>query len=358
MQVTKVVIFIGSLQKYRVPIFEEISKKFDLTIVCDNADTFQSRSLPFKVINCPLKKIGPFIYHQKSIRNISKNFDVTIGLLNIRYLDLILFSLLPLNKGKLILWGIGANASYNKSFGSKDLALYLRIAFAKLADSLIFYSTYPIEFYKKFGISENKIFVANNTVKTANYLYNTNKEGRNNFLFIGSLYREKGLDTLIDCYSKAFVNAKDDLKNLLIVGEGEDLEYLKKKVDNLHLTSKISFTGAIYDELVLMKIFEESLICISPNQAGLSVLKSMAYGVPFVTRENAITGGERLNIKNEVNGYLFQTDDELENILIDASFNPDKYLESGYEAYKYYRQYRAPEMMAKSIADAIQFVTR
>jgi len=96
---------------------------------------------------------------------------------------------------------------------------------------------------------------------------------------------------------------------------------------------------------------------ISPDQAGLTVLQSFGYGVPFVTHKDAITGGERLNIVNGENGILFDSFDEITDIIKDCSQNPEKYIEMGKNAKKYYNENRTINHMVSGFIDAIDFVT-
>lgn len=98
------------------------------------------------------------------------------------------------------------------------------------------------------------------------------------------------------------------------------------------------------------------IVCISPDQAGLSVLKSFGYGVPFVTHRDAITGGERLNIENGVNGVLFDSFDEITEIIKDCAERPECYMEMGKSAKKYYDENRTVRQMVNGFLEAIEFV--
>ena len=53
-----------------------------------------------------------------------------------------------------------------------------------------------------------------------------------------------------------------------------------------------------------LKFYNRAIMSISLNQAGLSVLNSFAHGVPFVTMNNAASGGEKFNIVNNYNGIF------------------------------------------------------
>jgi|26BtaG_2_1085354.scaffolds.fasta_scaffold00509_6 glycosyltransferase involved in cell wall biosynthesis len=350
----KVIFFMGKLQKYRVPIFEELSKKYDINVVCDNKNEYKNDTLSFNLIQNEIKKFGPFLFHEKNIWKTTSESDVVVGLMNIRFLDLFLYSITPFRQCGLVLWGIGVNGSYEKKFGSIDFALYLRILMGMFADSLVFYSSFPIRFYKNGGVKVSKMFVANNTVSVLDN-YNEDGSNKNDFIFIGTIYLGKGLDLLIEAYCSAYLKIGDKLCNLTLIGGGEGVELLQNEVNKLNLSHKIKFCGPIYDENLIYEKFKSAIISISPNQAGLSVLKSMGYGVPFVTKHDAITGGERLNIQNGINGCLFSNKNDLEEILIDASVNKKKYLDMGCNAHIYYKKNRTIYQMAKGLSDAIEY---
>jgi hypothetical protein len=82
----------------------------------------------------------------------------------------------------------------------------------------------------------------------------------------------------------------------------------------------------------------------------------MGYGVPFITKKDAITGGEILNIENNKTGRLYQHRDELVKILQEVAEFPQKYIEMGILAMEYYKQNASISQMVQGFYDAISFV--
>jgi glycosyltransferase involved in cell wall biosynthesis len=229
----------------------------------------------------------------------------------------------------------------------------LKEFFYKKADALVFYSSYPIEKHAKYGVPRERMFVANNTVEVIKHDYNY-PSIREQFLFVGTLYKTKGLDKLLSAYADA-CKKYPNIYKLTIVGDG-DISYYMQMVGDLHIDGKIEFTGGIYDAKPLSEQFLKSVLCISPNQAGLTVLISLGYGVPFVTSSDALTGGERLNVIEGQTGFYCDTQEAITKIMIDSYQNPEKYREIGKNAYDYYWKNRTPERMAQGIIDAVRYV--
>jgi len=256
-------------------------------------------------------------------------------------------------KYKLIYWGIGVRASYDHKFDEKTYIDNIRYFLTKRADALIFYSSYPLKKYVNAGFLKEKLFVANNTV---NAPFSKDKDfNREYLLFIGTLYAEKGIKELLLAY-KQLIDEGNEILPLKIVGGGEKSESIKKWVEDNNLKEKIILTGPIYNSEKLEKIFRSSVACISPNQAGLSVLSSMAYGCIFITNKEAITGGEIFNIKNMENGILYEGGiEELKSkiLLIHNDSTVVNLLSKN--AFNHYRNHRSPQMMANEISNAIEY---
>lgn len=347
----KVLIIQSLIPHYRVPIFNQLSESVDLTVVYDKGNVpVDAKFATVKIDLIHIKHL-PYI-HRRNMLRLAKEFDVIISMLDRSFLTTHLLCHFR-GKAKLILWGIGVAAGYNTRFDSVQETVTLYAKMIRKADAGLFYSRYPIKKYESLGIDSRKLFVANNTVSVLP-IKNTDKE---NILFVGSLYKAKKIFELLKCYKKAY-NICPNVPKLEIIGDGEEAQAVKKWVLDNGLQSKINLIGAIYDEEKLSQHFSKAIVCISPDQAGLAVLQSLGYGVAFVTHQDAITGGERLNIESGKNGVLFNSFDDISDIICDCANNKSHYIEMGKNAKKFYDENRTVEHMVSGFLDAIAFVTK
>lgn len=354
MKKKSVLILYNNLFHYRVPIWNILAKDYDIKVVYSYpAKKEIIEQCDFETEYIPVKKLSKLLYHKKSIAQIAKDYDVVLSDGQVTFID---YSWLALRKRdyKLIYWCIGAPASYNRHYGDAGKGYYMvNDFFHKKADAMVFYSDVPIDSHVNRGYKRDALFVANNTVQVEKI--DINWEGKESLLFIGTLYMEKGLQQLLEAY-KAANGQNLDLLPLTIVGGGNQFDVVRNWVANNNLTEKIHLTGPIYDQKEKAQIFAKSIACISPLQAGLSVLESMGYGVPFITSFDAITGGEAFNITNEVTGLRIDDISKLSDVINDINLNPQKYIEMGKKAYSHYWSCRKPEDMAKGLSDAIEYV--
>lgn len=347
----RVLIIQPKLQEYRIPIFDILSKEFDLTILHSGREI----NIENKKINQIIfeeKWVGPFIIKKGISHEFLNQFDVIISEGNIRNIDRNLFALNPFRKYKWIFWSIGVSASYNKKFDQDNKLDFIRNFIFKFADGIIFYSDYPVNKYIKNRFNPKSLFVANNTTEVS---FNEKLSfEKNSILFIGTLYRQKRIYELLESYKKAS-SIIENIMPLIIIGDGLEYNNIKKWIFDNELKTKIKLLGAIFSQKELEQYFRKAYACISPGQAGLSVLTSMGYGTPFITRKDAITGGEIFNIKNNINGILYNNDDELTDIIIEINYNNLKYLDLGIKAREFYIENRLPIHMVKGFSSAIKY---
>ena len=345
----KVLILYNYLFHYRIPIFQLLAEKCDLTVAY-SLGKGSEENLKFKVLKLPIRKFNRFVIHKDNIYRICEDFDMVIAYGDISWLNYSTLGFYRKRKFKLLYWSVGVSASYNKKFDSVSKWDFIRNFFYKKADALIFYTNYPINKYLKKGFNSKSLFVAPNTVEVLNKMNDT----KDSLLFIGTLYYQKGILTLLNSYKDAWIE-NNDILPLNIIGSGPDFYKVRDWISENELNKKINLLGAIYNIKIKAKYFNKAYACLSPNQAGLGVLESMGYGVPFVTMYDSITGGERLNITNNVNGIILSSINELKNVILDTAINNLKYIEMGYKAKEYYNKNRTPLKMVNGLENALKY---
>ena len=354
----KVLIIQEIMQHYRAPIYKLISKEVDLDLAYIERNDINDTE--FNVFKLPHFKFWKFNIHI-SIYNTLNKYDVVVMQPHLKCLTLNCIPFLPHKKFKIVTWTIGKYVTYNIPYDLEKKPSFKDLVFENIQDAAqacIFYMSEPIKYWEKHkGIDTNKYFVAHNTVEVATYDKLPAYNDRNSFLFVGTLYRQKGINELIEAYNIAKKKRKK-LPNLNIVGNGTEEQIVKEQIKEFSLENDICLCGAIYDENILKNYFLKAKLCISPKQAGLSVPKSLGYGCPFVTRPDAITGGERNNIIDGYNGVYYNTVEELAEILISSVEQEDLYAKMANNAREYYWNECSPQKMAKGVLDAIKYVLR
>ena len=349
----KIIILYNQLFHYRISVWNELAKLCDLTVTYSQGDgkVPEGMEVDFKIIHLPARHLKGLVWQKANIRKLCRNYDAVIAYGNIAWLK---YSTLPwFNKTPVIYHTIGVSASYGKGFDEHKEWDKIRNFFYSKADALAFYTDYPIAKYEAMGIPKERMFVAPNTVAVSPIKEEVKKD---TLLVIGTLYREKGIQTLLDVYKELRPSCKLPLLN--IIGKGPDYDVINHWIQDNDMQDLIVLRGAIYDINEKAKYFAQALACISPKQAGLTVLESMGYGVPFVSSKNAITGGELLNVHNGVDGVVMDSENELTDVVKDIADNPDKYIAMGKKAKEFYDNNRTPKHMAQGFWDAIQYVIK
>ena len=350
----KLLIVYNKVWPYREVIFEILNTKFDITVAYSDPK-FRDKVYPFKTLYLPGRELGPFFIHSVNLHKLAKQFDAVLGLYDIRWLKLMLLSLAPFRKYSVTYWGIGVTASYHNKYDSKKTWDGVRHFFGRQSDSIILYSDYPINKHVAAGVDRKKIFVANNTTEVYYDQRIFRPKEKKNFLFVGTLYPQKGFEVLLESYIQLSKKNRN-IPNLDIVGDGPYAKTIIDIVRNEGIEEKVVLHGAVYDPEKLSSFFQTALACVSPKQAGLSVLTSMGNATIFVTEKDAITGGEIFNIKNKVNGIIY--DGEKESLLDVMEWilnNREMVIEMSIAARNFYEESRLPEHMAGEISSAIEY---
>ena len=338
----KIVIVQNILPHYRISLYNELSKHYNV-IVIHSGNFNNSKKQLFKTIQLKSLKVGPFNFQKKLISTISKESpSAIIAMFDITWP--VSFFLLFRNKEKMIWWGLDE--------GRSKISLYIKLLIAKLNRPVIFYHSSIMNKFINLGLKKDICFVANNTFHIENRV-KAFKYSKKHLLFVGTVRKRKKLDICIDAFNKVN-NSLEDKMNFIIIGEGQEKAILEEKVRISKNSSFIHFVGQINEPEQLKKYYKHAIASISYGQAGLSVLQSFAYGVPYITKVDTISGGEANNIINNYNGKvvdnsLFCLENEIRKIMTDM--NHAKRL--GENAYNYYSENCSINNMANGFREAI-----
>ncbi len=129
-------------------------------------------------------------------------------------------------------------------------------------------------FFEKF---ENKLVFASYKDRTSKYKVF-------NILYVGSLVAEKGVNVLIEAFSK--ISQKHSEAHLIIVGSGRELCGYRKLVKDFSLVDKVTFTGQLKDRESLCQIYLNACVFVHPGiwrePFGRTLLEAMSFGVPLL----------------------------------------------------------------------------
>lgn len=144
-----------------------------------------------------------------------------------------------------------------------------------------------------FGINETDII--NNIVlekKAGNEI--------KNFLIVSSLKKGKNIDTVIKAFQRINHNG---VYNLTIVGDGPEMEYLKRLTVEIGIEKSVFFRGLLpRDEVLNYMLNSEVFVLVSsPETFGLVYIEAMSKGcITIGSKGEGIDGV----IDNKINGYL------------------------------------------------------
>lgn len=124
-------------------------------------------------------------------------------------------------------------------------------------------------------------------------------------LHIGRLVKWKRVDLLIEAFWKVAADYPE--AELVIVGDGPELDNLRQQANDLQLADSIRFIGAVYDPKTLGAYMNESSIYVLAGMGGLSINDAMTYGMPVLCAVCDST--ERDLVKEGKNGYFFKDGD-------------------------------------------------
>ena len=87
--------------------------------------------------------------------------------------------------------------------------------------------------------------------------------------------------------SGQLINEFKNIKlNLVIIGDGQEMENLQDLAKSLNIFNKCWFYGDCYNESEIANLIYNSDLCISPGNVGLTAIHSLVYGTPVITHSD------------------------------------------------------------------------
>lgn len=182
------------------------------------------------------------------------------------------------------------------------------------ATATLNYSTAAYDILPSYGVKKEQIHVTYNSTDTEALLKEKKfvlasppilPPAERRLLHIGRLVKWKRVDLLIEAFNK--ITSTYPEAELVIVGDGPELENLKQQASSLQLTDKIRFIGAVYDPKMLGAYMNESSIYVLAGMGGLSINDAMTYGMPVLC--SVCDSTERDLVIEGTNGFFFKDGD-------------------------------------------------
>jgi glycosyltransferase involved in cell wall biosynthesis len=226
---------------------------------------------------------------------VSGDSDVAIMPWNLRLLSLLpALTLARRRSVATVLWGHGYSKRETKSRRA------LRDSLSRRSDAVVFYSHREAARYLGRNPRPERVFVAPNALDQAPIrrardqwlatphaleAFRTRERLAGSVvLFVSRLERDNRVDLLLAAGAELLHRGRE--LTIVIVGDGPVREELQRFSQELGITDRVRFAGAIYDEAELAPWFITASVFCYPRNIGLSLLHSFGYGVPVVTSDD------------------------------------------------------------------------
>lgn len=185
---------------------------------------------------------------------------------------------------------------------------YLAYKYAGKIDNVFAMGNLGVEWYLKTGFNKHSIHRFQYTIELPNEeelkLINLTSVNKNmyRFTFIGQLIKRKGIDSLIEVFSKL----NYDNWNLNIIGNGILKDIINDTVNSLKLNNKIDLLGGKSNREAMLFLLENTDYLILPSRFdgwGAVVNEALARGVKVITNEKC---GASCMIQTDFYGRVYK----------------------------------------------------
>ncbi len=143
--------------------------------------------------------------------------------------------------------------------------------------------------------------------------------------FCGRLGKEKSCDVLLDYWAEA-IRPEDHIR-LVIIGDGPVREELQRQAKRLGLGNQVIFTGKV-EHKDMPPYYASCDVYVTASLSdtnSISMLEGMATGLPVLQRLDPLIAEQ---VVNGVNGYVFNSAEELRDYLLRIKRLPPEELQA------------------------------
>lgn len=168
-----------------------------------------------------------------------------------------------------------------------------------------------------YGIKEGKIPCIYNGVELEKYRrtspYPSLASSECIFITACAFRKEKNLPLMVEAFAE--IHNKNENVRLVMLGDGEMMDIVKQRVNELHIENVVELPGNVYD--VSQRLQAAHVYVLASDWEGLpvSVLEAMSAGLPIVATK---AGGVVDIVEDGTNGFLTEigNKDQLANAML------------------------------------------
>jgi glycosyltransferase involved in cell wall biosynthesis len=244
-------------------------------------------------------------------------------------------------------WGLGVPDASGALSGMQTQG---RDRYMTLFDAMISYSTIGAAQYVASGMSDERVFVAVNSVSPPPESFHVREpiEDRSpRVLFVGRLQVRKRVDNLLLACASL-----EQMPELWIVGDGPEGTNLKNLANRIYPSAE--FKGAL-EGSDLEDCFLGADLFVLPGTGGLAVQEAMTHGLPVIV---AAGDGTQRDLVTDENGWLVEAGDldDLKRAMSEAFSDASRLPNRGEASFQIVRERANIDVMAKVFVQALEFV--
>lgn len=170
---------------------------------------------------------------------------------------------------------------------------------SKIAEIFYEYGTNHLPLVQRNGTDFVPVIDEEKSIKLVNEKYNIPKD-MPVFLFVGRINALKNIYFIVEALSKL----KDRNFKMMFVGDGQDMDELKKRIKKFALQDNIIMTGKVIDRELLKAIYFRAKLFLFPSMydaSSLVQIEAASQKTPTIFLDGSATSA---TVTNNVNGFI------------------------------------------------------